>query len=102
MEFLQPDNRRIFQFNSELYHSRQFLVRHSSGNVIDGFVPLIVESLESLNEFGIGLYGDFERLDCFNVMTDLSHRAMTRAEQAVKERRRRAIVEMPSPNDEVQ
>ena len=78
MEFLQPANGRIFQLDSEFHHSKQILVRHSSGNVINRLVPLIVESFESLNKLGIGLYGEFERLDRFDVMTGLSARAMTR------------------------
>ena len=78
MEFLQPANGRIFQFDSELHHSQQILVRHSSGNVINRLVPLIVESLESLNKLGIGLYVSSSDSIVFDVMTGLSTRAMTR------------------------
>ena len=91
MEFLQPANGRIFQFDSELHHSQQILVRHSSGNVINRLVPLIVESLESLNKLGIGLYSEFERLDRFDVMTGLSARAMTRRSSAVVAAQRAAL-----------
>lgn len=77
MDFPQPSNDLLFQFDSELYHSLQFLVRYRPGNVIDRLVSLVVESLESLNELGIGLYREFESLDRFHVMTGLSDRAMT-------------------------
>jgi hypothetical protein len=68
MEFLQPANGRRFQFNSELHHSCQLMLRDSSSAIIDRLVPLIVECLDSLNELGIGLYRQFNRLDRFDVM----------------------------------
>ena len=47
----------------------------STSNVIDRFVPLIGEDLESLNDLGAGLYGEFQRLDCLDVMTRLDNGA---------------------------
>src|SRR5437667_7649854 len=79
MELLQPRKGTILQFVRELNHCRQFLVRDRSGNLIDRLVSLVVESLESLNKPCIGLYCEFERLDCLDVMTCLSGRPMTRS-----------------------
>ena len=81
MKFRQPNKNRFFQFDSELHHCLQFLVRDSSGNIIDRVVPLIVETLESLNKLGIRLYREFRRLDRFDVMTGQCDRAMTRRPQ---------------------
>jgi len=39
---------------------------------------MIVEGLESLNDLRVGLYGEFQRFDCFDVVTCLSNGAQTR------------------------
>jgi serine/threonine protein kinase len=46
-------------------------------NVINRFVPLIVERLESLNDLRVGFYSEFERFDCFYVVTRLGNGAKT-------------------------
>ena len=61
----------------EFDHRFQFLVGDGTSNVIDRFVPLVVEGLESLNDLWTGLYGEFEGLDCFDVMTGLRDGAMS-------------------------
>ena len=38
---------------------------------------LVVEGLESLNDLWAGLYGEFQRFDCFDVMACLGNGAMT-------------------------
>jgi hypothetical protein len=41
------------------------------------FADLVVKGLESLNDLGTGLYGEFERFDCLHLMTSLRNGAMT-------------------------
>src|ERR1700724_3339593 len=78
MGLLQPRCGAILQFSRELYHCFQFLVGYGASNIVNRFVPLVIEGLESLNHLGAGLYGEFERFDCLNVMTRLGDSAMTR------------------------
>ena len=64
--------------------------RACTNNVINRFIPLVVECLEPLNEFRVGLYGEFERFDRLDVVTRLSCCAMTgRAKRSRRDAERR-------------
>src|SRR4029077_12795647 len=66
-------------------HNPEVVPICSNKNVINRFVTLIVERLESLNDLRVGFYGEFERFDCFYVVTRLGNGAKTGG----AERRRR-------------
>ena len=56
-----------------------------------------MEGIESLNDLGAGLYGEFERFDCFDVMTCMSDGAMIRGAKRSCCRAERSIESSDEP-----
>ena len=52
---------------------------------------MIVKGLESLNDLRVDLYGEFQRFDCFDVVTCLGNGAQTRGAEPCRRDAERSV-----------
>ena len=81
MCLLKPKCHLAVQFGRKLCYLLQLLVRHCPGHIVDRFVALVAENLQLLYQLGIGIEGEFQRLNDFGVVADLRNGAIARSSE---------------------